>query len=647
MSAKAAFVVDDFSDGTTGSTTIAINDGVSSKNFTRTTTSVSFNTYYGEAESADFSGTSGVITYTHATNRLDFSQATQFTCALTAGTAGQLKLTDSVGGESTFAGSSSGGMLIFDISAMSPRNSISTIEINSSTSGAGGMQIWAPSANTPPASSYIFDDFSVGGDPVLTINDGRRNNSQNRTGTNETVDTMNNQLTFGGSTAASIRYQGTTVDGNNDLDLRNATSVRFSSVSGTTALQARFINRMPSANNLTSSVTPSGGFYTFTIPSMYTNSISEVFIQKASGSDPATTIGSGGAEPHIVCLDGSRLEVYHDGVYRLFEDPETGFQINMGVRNTYISDICAIDKEGVVANITYDVDNDRCLHANFLEVVEKRDGVSLEVSEKADKVVLSIHGYTLTSEARYRSFGLENGEWARGQRKQFGGALAALVHVVSNLHDAAPGVTRDLELGRWVSNALSCDAHFPHIVTFSGAQRIPGRSDDHLLFMQGDTEVRASMDDFSRLNTLTVRQDDSELVRGTWTRPHEALLQDAAPETSLVVVGADGAEKHFATSNGAAAATDYFEHTVKLADGNELLVRMQANGGTSFALSGDVDVDVTEGLLIDAAPGTPPAALSGNASSSSIYERTVEPHLAWKRGETSGRSTGVSNFCAV
>jgi hypothetical protein len=354
-------------------------------------------------------------------------------------------------------------------------------------------------------------------------------------------------------------------------------------------------------------------------------------------------VGAAGAEPHLVCLDGSRLEVYHNGVYRLFEEPSlNGLCVNMTVDNTYIADVSVCDADGVISNVHYDIDSNRQLHANSLTVKEHNDSASnvLEISEDKKNVTITVGegALKLKMDARYRSFGVEHAEWQPHDVIRIGGALATLVHVVNSLSDNTPGPLIDVEINKWKAHALSCDAHFPHIVSFNGESVIAGSGENHILFDAHNVQVVAKMDNFSRLDRLRVMRAEETVVDAVWHRSDTVPLQDQAPTSQLQL--ADDPE-HVLKTHGmtAAESTRAVDRVIPLDRGCELLVRLQANGGSSFALRGPDAEVVTlmthaEGLLFkQSSNGHASQPGTASAVTSSIYERAVEPHLAWKRNE--------------
>jgi hypothetical protein len=398
--------------------------------------------------------------------------------------------------------------------------------------------------------------------------------------------------------------------------------------------------------------TVSGGKFTWGPNITVLTNIIEVQILFSSvlAGSPPFSVGAVGAEPHVVCVDRSRLDVYHNGSYRLFEDPESGVMVNIGVDNTYTTFVAVLDRDGhVFGHTDFDVDSNRQLHANFIEHV---DGTIAEQDEKRQRMVIKAgDDITVRVDAKYRSVSVENSRWNSTERQtvRLGGVLAAIIQEVSGPKDVTPGQTRDVVLNEYSHHALACDAHFPHIVSFFGASVIPGAGDAHNLLHINDVEVKAKMDFFSRLLELEVSKGGSRAVLGKWSRKEAEAgpPQDRAPDVELEVAEAGNAivERTDVPAFGgpAAEATRAHDFLVPLGDKSReghLLVRLQANGAASFSIKGTrarIHLSRASGLLVKRDENESAAvAAAGSASSAvseSVYEKLVEPHLAWRRGE--------------
>lgn len=470
---------------------------------------------------------------------------------------------------------------------------------------------------------------------------------RNRVGTSSqvTINTSTNEVTIT-QNGRGITYEQIN-SGSGLCDLSGSTGFK---VTGYTDGDLNLEIKDDSGGSDNSNGTPSGSdtVWTFSsdFPGVNTSEITE-FTFKASASG-GVTFGIGGGEPHLVCLDNARLDVYDEGAYRLFEDPATGLAVNIAVKNTYISELVATTRErGVVAHVRFDVDGDRSLHANFVEVVSATSAGVVHSDDRKD-LEIEVCGFSVDVQSKYRAVGVRNAAWKHGDVVTVGGTLAGTIVPVPSMEEnkMLPKFHTGVELGKWDANALSCDAHFPHLVTFFGDQIIPGPG-EHTLFSHGGVTVRATTDDFSRLSELWVVSQERETVRGVWTRNDAPPDQDAAPKVSLTVNGTDVEprsgvhESTLALLSGAAS-----DETA-----TELFLRLQANGAASFALRNVEMASLTEaenGLLARRSEAhaavTKESALGTAASYISIYEQGVEPHLAWKRGAEAGGMSATAKL---
>lgn len=348
-------------------------------------------------------------------------------------------------------------------------------------------------------------------------------------------------------------------------------------------------------------------------------------------------VAAAGSDPHCVCLDGSRIEAYHDGVMRLFEDPEYDVCVNIGIENTYITAAAVMHKETVLANVHFDIDNDRQLHANHLNMVREDD--ASEEDEEPKVHCVAVGPYNICIEAMYRCVNVTNEHWRPLETHTLGGLLSGEVFEPTSLLDATQGRLRDVVVNEWCMHALSCDAHFPHTVSFFGTSVIPGPDCDHTLFSLEEVRVSAGMDHFSRLDHMDVRCDGEIVFRTRWTRYASCMSPDQnnAPLTMMHVNDDEVPMRTHGMST--TDATRSVEHRVELKEGGTLLIRTQANGSASFAVKQIPPhrMDHAIGLLMERGTGTPTQAGSVTTATSSTYESFLAPHLAWKRGQSASK----------
>lgn len=348
-------------------------------------------------------------------------------------------------------------------------------------------------------------------------------------------------------------------------------------------------------------------------------------------------VGAAGSDPHCVCLDGSRVEAYHDGFLRLFEDFETGLCVNIGIENTYITSAAVVQHDKVWAHVHFDIDSDRQLHANHLNIVKENE--NSEDDEEPKVHCVTVGKYLICIEAMYRCVNVTSDDWRPMQTHRLGGLLAGVVFQVPTPLDFQEGPAKNVTLNEWSMNALCCDAHFPHTVSFFGHLIIPGPGENHSLFHMEEVRISSSMDHFSRVDDLTIVCGDETVHRCHWTRYASCMSPDQnnAPLTMLHVNDEPMPMRtHGVPSDEATRSVD---HIVHFNAGGSMLVRMQANGSASFAIK-DVShqrLDHATGLLMERGAGTPTQPGTVTTATSSTYEAVLAPHLAWKKGQSAKR----------
>lgn len=354
--------------------------------------------------------------------------------------------------------------------------------------------------------------------------------------------------------------------------------------------------------------------------------IVSILISNPIGATRGSFFSEGGGEPHIVCIDGSRMEIYEDATYRLFEDRDADLVVNMTVKDAFAHELAVVrPSTGARAAVRFSEDKMSC------KPFVHDEAISLQFEE--DQVGGTAHftidgtGYTVVAQGKYASFGLQQTNWSVGQNvTDIGGALAGVIHTVENLWDVAPGPTvRNLEVGAFEGgSALVCEADIPHIVTFGGNSLFE-TGDITLLEESADgsiPRVEATLDQYNRIESLRIPKHNFKAV---WTR---GVFGGEYVKPSVCAI-----------SNGAFDVHDDAFGYLDMTFGN-LLVRIQPKGAVSFAVRGPLPSDAA-GVLIDV--DTTAARLAQNSAvSESIYERHVEKHLASEVSQMSKMFSGIS-----
>lgn len=355
-------------------------------------------------------------------------------------------------------------------------------------------------------------------------------------------------------------------------------------------------------------------FFSFILnePLLDLTDIVSILISNPIGATRGSFFSEGGGEPHIVCIDGSRMEIYEDATYRLFEDVEADLVVNMSVKDAYAHELAVVrPSTGARAAVRFSEDKMSCkpfVHDEAISLQFEEDQVGGTANFGVDGT-----GYTVVAQGKYASFALQQTEWQFGDSiSGVGGALAGIIHTVEDLWDTTPGPTvRNLEIGAFDGgSALVCEADIPHIVTFGGNSLFE-TGDITLLEQSADgsvPKVEATLDQYNRIETLRIPQHDFE---ATWTR---GVFGGPYVKPSVRVTSAGVSEVHD-------DAFDYLDMTF-----GTLLVRIQPKGAVSFAVRGPLPSDAA-GVLVDV--DTTAARIAHNsAASASIYERMIEKHLA-------------------
>lgn len=334
--------------------------------------------------------------------------------------------------------------------------------------------------------------------------------------------------------------------------------------------------------------------------------------------------GAGGAEPHIVCLDGSRLEIYHNANYRLFATPNGSVVANIEVVDGYTTKMfVASTKTGAHAVVEYEHEKANDLHATRLTLTEN---TGIETAGNDQSIVLTVDGINVVVQAMYRSFAVQHDAWANGISMTAGGAMMGLIHTLPALDDVS-GLDnrRTLTIGNYEFHALACEADAPHIVSFDGASILPGAG-NHQLFQLGAFQINAQMDDEHRLLALDVEQNGASAMNATWARN--------GADCTLTI---NGIEEACTATGTVEEATRAIDHSFVIDEKNmtELQVRMQANGAAMFAVRNTTGAQLerSAGLLMQRNNVDEAKPVLG-ASAVSVYERILEPHLALGRNPT-------------
>jgi len=303
----------------------------------------------------------------------------------------------------------------------------------------------------------------------------------------------------------------------------------------------------------------------------------------AIGSTPLVVvpgIACSGGDPHIVCLDGSRLDVYEAGYYRLFdnlqEKGQTPVIINAEiVRNANTHEdsyrkvwISLVDKEYTLEYLPKGV---KCLsrYAGRFSSMTFNHGIS----EKWQETYKAVTGeeYTFICELAQNTVALKTGHV--GEVMKYNGLFAGRIVKVKKLMDRSEygDDVKPLMPYSYSHNALLCGSAQPHVITVQG-KSLKVKSGVFRV-LQTETMVLNVRLDMDGLMTEAYLRDEGKgvVVKWQWTGFNhwaQVCYQNGK------IIGVD----------------DVFEQII---DG--VMVRVQANGSVSCALEMGVKV---RGLMV-------------------------------------------------
>lgn len=309
-----------------------------------------------------------------------------------------------------------------------------------------------------------------------------------------------------------------------------------------------------------------------------------------TGVNTATAIGStslivvpgiacSGGDPHIVCLDGSRLDVYEAGFYRLFdnlqEKSQTPVVINAEiVRNAKTHEdsyrkvwISLVDKEYTLEYLPKGV---KCLsrYAGRFSSMIFNHGIS----EKWRETYKAVSGeeYTFICELAQNTVALKTGRI--GEVMKYNGLFAGRIVKVKKLMDRSEygeGV-RALFPYSHSHNALLCGSAQPHVITVQG-KSLKVKSGVFRVLQTEKLVLNVRLDVDGLMTEAYLRDDDGVVVKWQW-------------------IGFNHWDRVCYQNEKVMGVNDVFEQIV---DG--VMVRVQANGSVSCALEMGVKV---RGLMV-------------------------------------------------
>ena len=224
------------------------------------------------------------------------------------------------------------------------------------------------------------------------------------------------------------------------------------------------------ATNQTQNPVPWSAFSPSLTTAALRSSVTSITVRMASGDASSTDLFGIGADPHVLCMDGSRLDIYAPGFYRYFDNGH-GLIANLEVRDRgdgrdYAHAMWITEGHG--ESERSDAEKGRLFTFEGPVFNSMIDGVHERLIHTVeDKSTGAMLGFTM--EGAYNTVGVRAENLPLVVRA--GGLVAGMVQRISSLTSCERVATRYIPtfLRKGRAHALVCGSGNPHIVSFSGA----------------------------------------------------------------------------------------------------------------------------------------------------------------------------------
>lgn len=403
--------------------------------------------------------------------------------------------------------------------------------------------------------------------------------------------------------AAVLEYE---INGTTPWSLLPATKFEFENLTG-----ASFTFRVNSQGGGFASLnlTPTGSTMTilFTDARLASIDFSRVTWLGIEFSTGTTTTTLFAADPHVLCLDGSRIDVYAPGFYRYYDNgasnPHDRVIANVEVQeNARGQDFAAalwVWSYGTGALEHRFDENQKLFDTN----INGEKQIKIDVHDPLHDADL-----TFIMEGEYNTVGME-AKWST-QIAHVGGAMACRVQTVPSIDSMDRVETRNVALFlNCVDNAhaLVCGSGDPHIVSFYGGRTAVEPSAENVLLLGcGEISVVVSFDENRHIKQLNIIDASAKRMSVLWdgntTDQSLSTMHVACDGEKTTCIGAEGIHELWV---------------------GHLFVRVQPGGVASFQIIGKSILESAQGLLV--AP-MKPTMKPGNGKAG-LYAKLVEPHL--------------------
>lgn len=330
-----------------------------------------------------------------------------------------------------------------------------------------------------------------------------------------------------------------------------------------------------------------------------------------------TVVALCGADPHAMCLDGTRLEVYGPGVYRYFSD-DKGTVANIEVRHDKRGRDYAhafwmrwIDPDtGAVEEETHSfvgkVFDSKVNHDNCVRVDR-----TIEVGQDRMQLTFILEGEYNTAGMRVASSGMVlrcNGMMA---------AQLVKVQSLTSIEDVGDMIAVSLFESASRKSALVCGSKNPHMVSFFGAL-VPSPPDGELHTIlklssySGNAYEVIALFLNSHIHSFVVQKNGAPALAATFDVDNE-VVQHAKFDKDGNALPAERT----------AGATGILSEVI-----SPLFIRSQSCGAVSFSLEPE-NVSQLQGKLAAALSAAAEEEQNENHQKkpSGLYANMLEPHL--------------------
>lgn len=320
---------------------------------------------------------------------------------------------------------------------------------------------------------------------------------------------------------------------------------------------------------------------------------------------PTKNLACTGADPHIVCLDGSRLDVYDAGYYRMFDNLHLATETPVVVNASIVRD--PRTHEDLYQSVWLKIGTyTETLSFSTKGIRSSKTGVLTSTWQQSYSTPQDTT-YTLRCEAAQHTVGLKIQEGGQGYCGLLAGQIVRLPNLESVKVIGLPTVRSNFHY-----NALLCGSMRPHVVTVQKQILRPRASTYRFLQYPGGC-LNVTLDYSGQVRAAQLHREGKEVVSWEWQgMDHWALT---------------------CFQDGVARSCNYM-YEKEVIPG--LLLRVQANGSVSCACrSLDVMTGLATGDFIEVGLNESEAVLLPTqsssedvrrlTSSSSMYERLIAP----------------------